>query len=237
MNRRLLLGSLLLIVCLATLGGVWSQRSQLAGLRAEQQQLAAQLAAKEDASASAPAAETESAGSRTPLPGLVVTPELLRLRNEVTRLAERRRELASVSGENERLRAELASHNTNGAAGYQFPPGFVRKSEARMVGYKTPEDTLQSLLWAVRNHDLTNALQAFTPDMAKELSVEFGESGQSMEYFFHNAGGLFGMRIADRSTVVEDGSLMVWVELVPGMTGPMIHLRQVNGQWKIMDGL
>jgi hypothetical protein len=35
-----------------------------------------------------------------------------------------------------------------------------------MVGYNTPEDTLQSLLWAVQNRDLTNLLQAFTLNAA-----------------------------------------------------------------------
>jgi hypothetical protein len=228
-----LFSSLLVAACLVTLWGVWGQRSELAGLRAEQQQLIAQLAAKSGGSASAVAAETSGAGSGTASPTLAVTPELLRLRSEVTRLAERRRELASVRGENERLRAELASRSTNGVAGYRFPPDYVRQSEARMVGYNTPEDTLQSLLWAVRNHNLTNALRAFVPEMANELRIEFGKSGQSMEDFFSKAVGFFGMRIAERSTVVNDGSLLVWVELVPGMPGPTLHLAQTNGQWKI----
>ena len=109
----------------------------------------------------------------------------------------------------------------------------MRLSEARLVGYNTPDDTLQSLLWAVRNQDLTNALQAFAPEIAKDLRVEFGESGQSIEDFFHKAGGFFGMRIADRSHIVDDGSLLVQVELVPGMPGPLIVFRQINGQWKI----
>ena len=40
MNRRTVLGSFLVLVCLVTLWSVWSQRSELANLRAEQQQLA-----------------------------------------------------------------------------------------------------------------------------------------------------------------------------------------------------
>ena len=138
-----------------------------------------------------------------------------------------------MRAENERLRAEVAGRGTNGTAQYWSSPGFLRKSEARMVGYNTPEDTLQSLLCAVHNHDLTNALQAFAPEMANELTVRFAESGQSMEDFFSRVGGFFGMRIADRSTVVNDGSRLVWVELVPGMPGQLVNLSQTNGQWKI----
>ena len=233
MKPRALFSSLLAVVCLATLWGVWSQGSQLASLRAEQQQWVAQRAAQTQPAESAVAPEPLGAAAATPTPAPTGSPELLRLRNDVTRLTERRRELAGVRDENEQLRAELASRGTNGAAGSPFHPGFVRKSEARMMGYKTPEDTLQSLLWAVRNHDLTNALQAFAPEMADALWTRYAQSGESMEAFFHNAGGFFGMRIADKSTIVNDGSLLVCVELVPGMSGPMIRLRQVNDQWKI----
>src|ERR1035438_4319523 len=176
MNRHILLVGLLAIVCLATLWGVWGQRSQLAGLKAEQQRLIAQQAARTDGAASPGTAAAAEASAATTAPALVVTPELLRLRNEVTRLTERRHELAGARTENEQLRAQPASRSTNGAGGNQGPAGYVRKSEARMVGYNTPDDTLQSLLWALQNHDLTNVLQAFAPDIAAEIRARVGES-------------------------------------------------------------
>jgi len=233
MNRRFLFSSLLVAACLATLWGVWGQRSELAGLRAEHQQLMAQLAAKGDGSASAAATETSGAGSGTALPALAVTPELLRLRSEVTRLAERRRELASVRGENERLRAELAGRSTNGAAGYRFPPDYVRKSEARMVGYNTPEDTLQSLLWAVRNRDLTNVLQAYVPETAQSLQTMLQKSGRSIEDFWSDETLSFGMRFVRQEPNPRTGALLVDGEMAPGLSGPCFFLRQTNGQWKI----
>ena len=113
MNRRGLVGGLLVIVCLAILLGVWSQRSQLAGLRAEQQQL---LAARANNTVSPGTAEAADASSGASPPALVATPELLRLRNDVTQLTERRRELAGARAENERLRAQLASRGTNGSS-------------------------------------------------------------------------------------------------------------------------
>jgi hypothetical protein len=230
MKARLLLGSLLLVVCLATLWGVCCQRGQLAGLRAEQQQLVAQLAARAETPASRVAAAFSGNGAATPPTNLAVTPELLRLRSEVTRLTERRRELASARAENERLRAELAGRGTNAGAGRWLSTGFVRRSEARMVGYNSPEDTLQSLLWAVRNQDMTNALQAFAPAMADELRSEFTEHGRSMSDYFT---GFIGVRVTEQSTIVKDGSRWVQVELVPGMAGQNLHFIQTNGQWKI----
>ena len=176
MKGRALLSGVLVVLCAATLWGVWDQRSQLAGLRAEQQQLAAQLAARQGNAEPAAAPETGGAGSAAPPAALAATPELLRLRSEVTRLTERRRELAGVRAENERLRAQLASRGTNGPGGFQLPPGYMRKRDARMVGFNTPDDTLQTLLWAVQNHDLTNVLQAFTPEQAEEIRAQAGES-------------------------------------------------------------
>jgi hypothetical protein len=164
----------------------------------------------------------------------VSTPELLRLRNEVTLLTARQRELAGVRAENERLRAQLASRSTTSPAGIALPPGYVRKSEARMVGYNTPEDTLQSLLWGLQNHDLTNVLQAFAPDRAEKLRAQAGQSRQSIEDFFSQAAGFVGMRVAKREPQASDGTLAVEVEVVPGESGPRITFRRIDGQWRIV---
>ena len=227
MKGRVLLGGLLVVVCLVTLWGVWGQRSQLAGLRAEQQQLQAQLTARADAAVSPGTAEP---------PALVVTPELLRLRNEVTRLTERHHELAGARTENEQLHAQLASRSTNGASGNQVPAGYVRKSEARMVGYNTPDDTLQSLLWAVQNHDLTNVLQAFAPDIAAEIRARLGESPQALEDLWGKSSMIVGVRIVSRVPDPSDGSMAVDLEMVPGESGPHTTFRLINGQWKLAGG-
>jgi len=232
MNRRALLGGFLAIVCLATLWGVLGQRSQLAGLRAEQQQL---LAVRAHGSASLGTAEATGASPGTPQPTLVATPELLRLRSEVTRLTERRRELAGERAENERLRAQLASRGTNSPPGIRLPPGYIRRSEARNMGYSTPENTLQSMLWAMENHDLTNFLQAFAPERTENLRANAGETPESIEEFFSEAAGLVGVRIVNREQDASDGSLTVQVEVVPGEPGPRITFRQINGQWRIAE--
>ncbi len=237
MKGRALLGGVLVAVCLATLWGVWNQRAQVAELRAAQQQLAALVAAKADGPAAPVSAEAVDAASGTREPALVATPELLRLRSEVTRLTGRRRELASVRGEIERLRAQAAARGTNGPAGVQLPPGYIRKREARMVGYNTPEDTLQSLLWAMHNHDLTNVLQALTPEQAEQLRAHAGGSRESSEDFFRTTAGFVGMRVVKREQEANDGSITLELEVIPGMPGPRIKFHQINSQWKIAEPL
>jgi hypothetical protein len=236
MNRRVLLGGFLVVVALAVLWGVWFQRNQLADLRAQQQQLLAQPAATADPSASPGTADSKSADPGTPPPTMVATPEILRLRGEVTRLTERKREFAGVRAENERLHAQLASRGTNAPAGLQLPPGYMRKSEARMVGYSTPDDTLQSLLWAIQHRDLTNILQAFAPDRAQQLRDEAAASRGSSDDFFSQSAGLPGMRILRREPATSDGSIAMEVEVVPDEPVTRVTFRQFNGQWKIIDG-
>ena len=235
MPRRLLLSRFLVAACLATFWAVWSQRIQLTNLRSEQQQVLAQTATNAPAPAAEPAADARAASVEPPTAPLAVTPELLRLRSEVTRLMERRRELASVRLENERLRSQVASRGTNGAEAFKLPPGYVRKRDAQMAGYNTPEDTLQSLLWAIQNHDLTNMLQAFSTERAEELRAEMAQSNRSAEDFFHDAEGLVGMGIVRREQDASGDGMHVEVEMVPGMPRQRITFRRINAQWKI-DG-
>ena len=232
MNRRALLGCFLTIVSLATLCGLWGQRRELAALQAEQQQLAARLAAAEQAPTPRPTTTTERLAAHPASPALVATPELLRLRNEVTRLTERRRELGGVRAENERLRTELAGRGTNGSGGLQLPPGYIRKSQAAQVGYNMPEDTLQSFLWAIQNRDLTNLLQALTPTRVEHFLAPAAGSGRSLEPSSARP-GLAGMAVIGRQQSTSDGAIDLQVQVVPGVPPIAITFQQTNGQWKI----
>jgi hypothetical protein len=196
----------------------------------------AQQAASADGSASTGLADTAGAGSVAP-PTLVVTPELLRLRSEVTRLTERRRELAGERAENERLRAQFATRGTNAAAGIRLPPGYIRRSEARNLGYSTPENTLQTFLWAMHNRDLTNFLQTLAPDVSARFRAQAGESRQPIDEFFNQTAGFVGVRILGRTQQSSDGSMALQVEVVPGVSSPPMIFRQFDGQWKIAGPL
>jgi hypothetical protein len=102
-----------------------------------------------------------------------------------------------------------------------------------MVGYNTPDNTLQSLLWAVQNHDLTNVLQAFTPDRAEQLQARARQSDPSNEDFFRDSAGLVGVAVVGRKQDANDGSIELEVEMLPGAPHAEISFRQINGQWKI----
>ena len=178
MNRRGLLSGFLVMVSLVILWGVAGQRGQLADLRAERQRLVDQMAAREGNLGLA----WNNSDCEHPFSDRASEP---RANAGVTPAAERghsahgcRRELGRVRADTERLRARIAARGANGAGGSPLPPGYAREASC-MVGYDTPEDALQTLLWATRNHDLTNVLQAFAPGTAEWLRVRAGDSQQS----------------------------------------------------------
>lgn len=208
------------------------QRTELAALRAEQQRLAvvprAPSQAAPEATAPALPAETGIMGD--------VSSEVLRLRAEVTRLSARKRELAAAPETLERLRAQLASSMTNTSAGVRLPPGYIRKTQARMVGYDTPDNTIESFLWALANRDLEKLAQALTPQGAESLRMKLQRAG-STESFFKESELFPGWAIKGREQL-PDGTLELQMEIVPGVPPQgKLRMQQVNGQWKISEPL
>ena len=226
MNTRSVAIVVSLLVCLGTGAGSVLQERRINSLRTEQQLLLTQLdAAYGPSSLSAVENTTQQSQQNTYSPSA----ELLQLRDQVTRLTARKRELAGVADENERLRAQLAARATNAA---QLPPDYLRRAQARMAGYNTPEATMETFLWAIQNRDFPNVLRSLTPESAQQLQTQIQQGGRLVEDFFHDS-MLPGLRIVQQQKQ-EDGSIRLKVEIIPGSpVNDTIHLRQIAGQWKL----
>ncbi len=223
MNATKVLTSALGLVCAAAVYAVVAQHQQLAGLQAEQKRVLAQLGS-EPAEPAVPAKSqaeqlTSSAGT---------DPELIRLRAEVTQLAARKRELASVAAENERLRAQVASRGTNAANART-----LLLSKAQFVGYKSPEDTLQTLLWSVQQRDYTNFVKAFAPAVVQALPTGTEDAWRNALNSFHEQ--LSGLTIVGRREL-PGGQIELDIEMLPLNSTPHpLHFMQVGGEWKLAD--
>jgi hypothetical protein len=220
MNRALPIG-LSGAVCLAALWAAIQQGRQLSELRAEQRRWVAELDRPQPSGMAAP---PEGRGIGGP-PAGPASPELLRLRSEVTRLGALQRELTPARAENERLRVQLAAAGTNNA-GRALPPGYVRRAEAVMAGYNRPENTLQSLLWAVHHKDRDRVLQAFTPAAAEQLQKAGAED------LLQSVQGLIGMGVVGKE-LLPDGSVEVRALVAPDLPALSLRLESIGGQWKI----
>ena len=226
MKSRSIAIAISVLVCLGTVAGSVVQGRRVNNLRAEQKRLLAQLDAAYGPSSLSPAESTTHFSHED---AYAPSTELLQLRDQVTRLTTRLRELASVTNENERLRAQVAARATNSV---RLPPDYLRRSEARMVGYSTPEATIETFLWAIQHRDFENVLRTFTPESAQRLRTQIHQGSRSVEDFFRDA-SLPGLHIVEQEKQ-EDGSIRLKVQVVPG--GPEsdnIRLRQIAGQWKL----
>jgi hypothetical protein len=214
------------LACLVCVGTVYAVMLQRQELRALQAQPSSEQTAQSSLNQSEDPKKTGS--------GTEASSELLRLRSEVTRLSARKRELAHVVQEAEQLRAQLASAQTNSPAGSRLPPGYIRKSQAQMVGYSTPENTVQSFLWALQQHDASSVLRAFTPAQAQALRARFEPPAQPEQGFFKETDQLPGLAIEGRRNL-PDGSVQLQVTFAPGLPSQTFRLQVVNGEWKLAD--
>ena len=224
MNRPLLIG-LSGAACLAALAAAMTEGRRLSDLRAEQRQLAAQLAGPEAAGlAASPPSQGSEAAQTAP-----VSPELLRLRAEVTRLSALRNQLAPARAENERLRAELAAMARNRVAGQTLPPGYLRRADAQLVGCNTPEATLQSFLWALHHQDSLRAVQMFTP----QAVGEFQRRNPQADFLEHlGAKAFIGMAVVGKEQL-PDGAVELRVLVAPDAPPMDLRLESIGGEWKI----
>jgi len=213
-------------ICLTTLALALTRQQHIANLRTQQQDMRSQT--RQTAATGVSRQPSSSpAASRDYSPSV----ELLRLRNQVTQLGNRKRELAGVRAENERLRAQLAASKTNSAVASGLPPDYVLRSRARQVGYSTPEDTLQTFLWALQNKDFRALTQSLTSESAQRLEA-FHKHDESLDAFFRAAEELPGARVLRHAQ--SDGSVELRVEFIPGVpAGYPPRLRQIGNQWKI----
>jgi len=224
MNGKIVLTALSSVLCLGAVSGVIVQRQQLLNLRAQQGSQAPPSANAQD--------RPQGDELKATTPGEEALPELLRLRSEVTRLSARKRELAGVAEEAERLRAQLASRQTTESGANQLPPGYIRKAQAQMMGYSTPENTIQTFLWALHHQDINVLLQSFTPPQAEKLRSRIQASPDSAATFFKATEPMPGLGIQSRASK-PDGSTELQVTFGPGLLSQTFRLLQINGEWKL----
>ena len=223
---------LIITVCIVastvTLIAIFVQRRELSALKVQ--------ASKPQQQANQATESTAQFTASIPPPHHAPSSELLRLRGEVGRLERRKRELAGVHAEKENLLAQLPTHATNAPRGIVLPAGYIRKADARLGGFNTPEDTIQSMLWAIQNRDTATFVQLFDPEVAKHMEAEIQRRG-SAEEFFQGAEAMPGLRILKKENT-DDGGVELTIEVVPGEEFPRpLYLKKFAGQWKLVSGL
>jgi hypothetical protein len=177
-----------------------------------------------------------------------VSPELLKLRAQVSQLMHRRDELAPLAVENEQIKAQLAGRATNSSPG----AGWVRKSQAKFAGYDSPQNTLQTFLWALHHKNYPTLLHTMAPEFVEALQRAEGTPGFSPGKIFEGSEAIIGLGILNLVKVDPDGSpegiptnsgddktldgasaLQAQVQIAPDVPMQIIIFRRIAGEWKI----
>jgi hypothetical protein len=219
MTRRLLIITLALL-CVVTVFAVAVQRRELLSLRDQKKVKFSRMTSSVEKPALAPVFKETSSSADVR--------ELLQLRNQAGQLRRQRDELLPVRAEHQALLEQIAARGTNSA----LPANYIRKSEARLVGYKSPEETIQSFLYALRMRDITNLVEAFTPDAAARMRGQQAGTPGSLERLMNEGQTLVGLAVISQKQL-QANNLMVEVQMLPGLPPFQFFFRSVNDQWKI----
>ncbi len=96
------------------------------------------------------------------------TRELHKLRNEVRQLREQVKGLPQVQSENQRLKAVVASR-TNATTPVATSQSPTTLDQVSYLGTETPEATLQSFFWSIRQEHVQAFRNCLTPERQKEM--------------------------------------------------------------------
>jgi hypothetical protein len=95
------------------------------------------------------------------------------------------------------------------------------------VGCSTPEDTVQTVLWAIQNRDMATLLTVLTPEAAEKLQAQM----DGKQDFFQGSEAIVGVNVVSRQQLA-DGSIELMVDANNDSHPQPIRFRLINGQWK-----
>jgi len=183
-----------------------------------------------------------------------VSPELLRLRNEVRQLRSQRLEWDLLKAENDRLATEIRS----GVASQQKlseMEGYLAKESWSNAGFDTPEAVLQTYFWAMREGDIARFVECL-PQRDRKYMATLTEPGHEQEReqmlndFRMMTQGV-GFRVVEK-VIHEEGFLtkgnpptgseprvptkvLMRIQAVAGGAVVPVSLRLYEDGWKVRD--
>jgi hypothetical protein len=225
-NRTFIFSLLFIALVIVSLicTALWRTRARLQtenqALRAEVNELTAAARIPAPAPDQALAAEFEKQKT-----------ELLRLRNEVAQFRANRdakraeEELARARGNQSQA---AASKVVVPAEGQSIP-----SSDWRFMGYETPEATLISGLWAMKEGQLVGLMDTFTPEERKRFEAQMQEKseGEMLQRLQKEFAQVNGLRVVGQHEL-PSGEVVLDVYLEGIGKLKKYQMSQVNNEWK-----
>ena len=160
--------------------------------------------------------------------------ELADLRKQVDLLRQRTNEVATLRAEITRLRAALSTAGKSIAAEMPNVPAediYPRESWA-FAGYDTPENAIESLMWAVSEGDQDTYMAGLAPDMQAQMQADLADGSFLAEGPFEMS-NITGYRILDRDALSDNEVTMTLYLDGEGDTMSVVLDKTDNG-WAIV---
>ncbi|HWY77342.1 MAG TPA: hypothetical protein VN281_17100 [Verrucomicrobiae bacterium] len=170
--------------------------------------------------------------------------DLLRLRHELRLLRSATNDMARLQDENRRLKQV----NTNAVppttpdavvVATGDPEEFVARQNWTFSGYATPEATLQSWMWSLREGDLDAFLATLMPEDRARFESQLQQSNKSEEELSaelkRQGDGLNGFQILDEDSDA-DGTIVILARISGNDSARHRFIFTRNGtEWKMAD--
>jgi len=165
--------------------------------------------------------------------------ELLRLRNEVRQLRAQGSEVEKLRQENQRLASTIKSLSSRKSPSFAEMEGYAAKETWSHSGFATPEAALQTLLWAVREGQISAVAECMSPESRPGFEREFAKKSEEAKKkaLQDGLGQLVqtgGYSLVDKEEVAED-KVLLGIQAVAGGTVAKVVLRRFGNEWKFHD--
>jgi len=163
--------------------------------------------------------------------------ELLRLRGEVGLLRRQTNDLGQLLQKAKGLGAQgLLQDDASPSA--QGQTNFPRDSW-KFAGFATPEDALQSYMWAKSRGDVQTAFAAATPELKQSVKDHYFKDKSDEEIsamLIDSAKDQTGVQILNKLVASDDQVVFqVHVQGMPDKSYSLLTLKQIGGEWKVSN--
>src|SRR5258708_7295214 len=154
--------------------------------------------------------------------------DLLKLRNEVNQLRDTRAEFQRVSAENERLRSQPRATPQPAVNQMLIQPIVINVNALYDRGFNTPEDAVQTFLWAERDRNIDAMSRCV-------LAERWPGFRQRFENHEHTLDGIVSIEIVARRDL-NPAAIQLGIRLHAANSESIkkiiIELTRLNGEWK-----
>jgi DNA repair exonuclease SbcCD ATPase subunit len=228
-KRIVIRGSLLLLLA-GGIAMVAMKQSAIANLRAEHQTLLdnsreAQQLAKENGEISSLRQQADEAEKLR-----AENQDLPRLRNEVGQLRKQTADLDKLRADHERLLAKISAGQSSQSTAPALPADYISRDALRDMGLSSPENTMQTLFWAMSTGNMKRLMQCSANDQNLTRSdSELEAQGQDLAKQFT---AFPGYRVAEKTNLAPD-EVQLGIQASPGGVVAPIKFKLDGSQWKL----